>query len=104
VTHFTPKHGRINLIMIWPKLLLCTNQRPPWQASCAGSGAREWLEPLRQALAERGWAVSVEEVCCFGWCKDGPNLRIEGGPVFHRFSRQQLPLLLEALEQQLLKS
>jgi NADH:ubiquinone oxidoreductase subunit E len=68
------------------------------QSSCADRGSLQLKSLLEAALAERGWAVPVEEIDCFGWCEQGPNVRIYGGQVFNGFSEQKIPELMAVLE------
>ena len=66
-------------------LLVCINSRPGSdKPSCAGRGSEQLAEALEQALVERGLAVSVGRIKCFGRCNEGPNVRLAPGGRFWR--------------------
>ncbi len=88
------------LLMSETALIICVNRRASaHKPSCAWRGSDELADLIEQALADAGLNVPVKRVYCLGECRSGPNLRIApSGPLFHHFSREDIPALLEALQ------
>ncbi len=79
------------------RLLVCVNRRLGAEApSCAGRGSERLAERLAALLAERGLALPVETILCFGACSRGPNVRLTpGGAFFHGVTDADLPALVD---------
>ena len=84
-------------------LLVCVNERlRPDAPSCGARGGVRLVATLEAALVARGLALPVEPIYCFGYCSDGPNVRLApGGPFFTRVDAAELPGLLDAVERHL---
>ncbi len=66
-------------------LLVCINSRLAGdKPSCAGRGSEQLADALEQALVERGLAVALGRIKCFGRCHEGPNVRLAPGGRFWR--------------------
>lgn len=80
-----------------PVLRVCVNQRYSYRrSSCAGRGSKDILLLLRDAIALRCLPLGVEASVCFGYCEQGPNVRLApGGRFWHAVSAADLPGLLD---------
>ena len=78
---------------------VCINRRvSPDKPSCGARGGMEIAAALRAAVAERGWAISVETFYCLGQCEQGPNLKLSpGGEFLHHAQLEDLPQLLDRI-------
>jgi len=66
-------------------LLVCINSRIAGdKPSCAGRGSEQLADALEQGLVERGLAVTLGRIKCFGRCHEGPNVRLAPGGRFWR--------------------
>lgn len=80
-------------------LLICIHQRSGFDASCGGSGSQAILDELRRQVAEAGLPVKITPIRCFGYCREGPNVRVEGGTFWHGCTVEDVPrILAEAME------
>lgn len=82
------------------KLLVCVNRRyGAGQASCAARGSESIADAIERGVAERGLAVVVERICCFGKCQHGPNMRLApGGEFFMGVGHERVAEVLDAAE------
>ncbi len=83
------------------RVLVCKHFRSlPEMPSCVGQGGGPPLaEALQTAARSLGIKLEIEWIRCFGFCRDGPNVRMENGPFFHYTTPDQAEaILLEMLE------
>jgi (2Fe-2S) ferredoxin len=67
------------------KFLICVNERLGYDVpSCAGRGSLAIADVIECGIRERGIALEVERIRCFGQCAQGPNMRIAPGGRFWR--------------------
>ncbi len=82
------------------KIFVCINTKGG--RSCIGPGSREVFRVLRQRARERtkagGPEVEVERMTCLGYCSDGPNAKIYGGPVFNEVTTNDVEKILDMAE------
>lgn len=79
-----------------PQILVCVNTRMGDAPSCGALGSRALLEPLQQAVAQRGIDLDVVASVCLGQCSKGPNIRIvPGGPFAHACTADQADQALD---------
>ena len=80
-------------------LIVCVNHRSnPDNPSCAARGSVAIADALESGLRERGMALEVTRIHCFGQCERGPNLRLAPGGRFFRGVRlEEVPAILDAL-------
>ncbi|MBF0284653.1 MAG: (2Fe-2S) ferredoxin domain-containing protein [Magnetococcales bacterium] len=85
-------------------LVICVNSRVGDQPSCGPSGGEALADRLEILLKERNSPALLERILCLGQCWEGPNLRIAPrGPVFHHAKLEQIPEILQALEEHIAK-
>lgn len=83
-------------------LAICVNRRfGTDRPSCAGRGSVELADRVEKEIAERSLDVSVERICCFGFCREGPNMRLyPGGSIYYEVSEQDLPTIIAEMERE----
>ena len=79
------------------QLLVCVNRRLT-AVSCAAQGSEEIAAALEQGISERGLAVRLVRIHCFGRCHKGPNLRIVGKPFHDGVTLDEVADILDELE------
>lgn len=81
---------------------ICVNRRlGADKPSCALRGSELIADALEAGVRERGMAVTIERIVCFGLCRDGPNGRLVPGGKFHKGIKQDdIPALLDEIEQE----
>ncbi|MBL4747668.1 MAG: (2Fe-2S) ferredoxin domain-containing protein [Magnetovibrio sp.] len=80
-----------------PKVYICINARAGGVA-CIGQGAREVFRALHKNAKERGGFVKIERNVCMGYCQEGPNVKIHGGPFYHGVTVEDVDGILDAAE------
>ena len=83
------------------KLLVCVNNiARPDKGCCGQRGSVALAKTIAREVAARGVNAAVEEIVCLGNCHRGPSMRIApGGRFFFRVNSDQLPAIVDALEQ-----
>lgn len=79
-------------------VLVCINPRSGGPA-CIGAASREVFRALHKRARERGGAVDVQRHVCMGYCSDGPNVKIVGGPFHHHVTVDDVDRILDLAEQ-----
>ena len=79
---------------------ICVNRRlGSDKASCAARGSEQIADALEAGVRERGLAVEIERIVCFGQCQVGPNGRLIPGGNFHKgMTIEDVPALLDEIE------
>jgi len=79
------------------QLLVCVNERFGANSpSCGARGGERLVAALARELAARGLTLPVERIYCFGYCTEGPNVRLApGGPFFHQVDEAGVATLLD---------
>ena len=81
------------------KLYVCINKKGG--KACIGPKSREVFRALSKRAHERaceGMAeVEVERMVCMGYCGQGPNVKIHGGPFFHEVDPDNVDDILAAV-------
>ena len=80
------------------ELLICVNKRMT-AVSCAGRGSEAVADAIEHGVMERGLAVEIIRIHCFGRCELGPNLRVIGKEFHHHVDLEQVPDILDALSE-----
>lgn len=82
-------------------LAVCINNRfSSDRPSCGPSGGAALADALEAGIRERGLAVKVDRVVCFGACYKGPNVRlVPGGAFYHRAGQDQIEAILQEAEE-----
>lgn len=83
-----------------PLLLVCVNRRlDAGKPSCAGRGSEALADRLETLISERGLALELRRILCFGDCARGPNLRLApGGRFFHGADPASAEEILEQIQ------
>jgi (2Fe-2S) ferredoxin len=83
-------------------LAICVNRRfNTDRPSCAGRGSKELADLLEKEIAARKLNVVVERVCCFGFCTQGPNVRLyPGGAHYYEVADDDVPAILADVERE----
>ena len=63
-------------------VVVCVKERFADRPSCGQRGGEQLADGLEKAFSGEGLAIPVERICCFGRCKEGPNVRIAPGGAF----------------------
>ena len=79
------------------QLLVCVNRRLT-AVSCGAQGSEQIAAALEQGISERGLAVRLVRIHCFGRCHKGPNLRIVGKPFHDGVTLDDVADILNELE------
>ena len=80
------------------ELLVCVNRRlTEAQPSCGARGGEDLARALERIAGERGLAVEIVRIHCFGQCARGPNVRRTGGPFVHRGQAADAAAILDRL-------
>lgn len=78
---------------------VCINKRGG--KACISPRSREVFRALRKRAKQRadkgGDVVEVERMVCMGYCGQGPNVKIHGGPFFHEVSTDDADDILDAV-------
>lgn len=75
---------------------ICINKKGG--QACIGPKSREVFRALHKRARERGGEVAVERIQCMGYCSEGPNVKIYGGPVFNAVTLDDIDAILDAAE------
>lgn len=81
-------------------LVICVNRRYATdRPSCATRGSEALADRLEKEVTGRNLDIEVERVCCFGLCRQGPNMRLyPGGPHYYEVGEDDLPAILQDIE------
>jgi len=84
---------------------VCTNRRLGNDdvPSCGKGGALPLVEELERLVLEKGWPVEVIRSPCMNSCADGPNLRVQGSKWFSRSVLDDVPDIMDCIEEELQK-
>lgn len=74
---------------------VCINKRGG--RACIGPKSREVFRALHKRARELGGAVEVERIVCMGYCSQGPNVKIHGGPFFHEVDPEDIDKIFDAM-------
>ena len=92
--------GRLAAIENMPKekrVYVCINKKGG--KACIGPKSRAVFRALHKRAKERslegGEAVAVERMVCMGYCGQGPNVKIHGGPFFHEVDPDSVDKILD---------
>jgi len=79
---------------------ICVNRRfGTDKPSCAARGSELIADEMEAGARERGIAVTIERLVCFGLCMSGPNGRLIPGGAFHKgLKKEDVPALLDELD------
>ncbi len=81
------------------RVVVCVNKMPgPGGKCCGQAGGPAIAEALRTGVGARGIRAEITEIVCLGKCADGPNLRIVGGEFHQHLRPDDVPRLLDLLE------
>lgn len=75
-------------------ILVCINPRSGGPA-CIGERSREVFRALRKRAQENGGEVEIKRNTCMGYCSQGPNVKILGGPFFHDVTVDDVDRILD---------
>ena len=84
-------------------VFICINKKGGKE--CIGADSRAVFRALHAKARERahvrpdGDAVKVERMTCLGYCGQGPNVKIYGGPVFNAVTLDDVDRILDTAEQ-----
>lgn len=83
-------------------LAICVNRRYGIdRPSCAGRGSIAIADSLEREIADQRLNVAVERVICFGYCSQGPNLRLyPGGARYLEVTPADLPAILADIDRE----
>jgi len=74
-------------------IYICINKKGG--QACIGPDSREVYRELLQRVKDRGDAVTIERMTCMGYCSEGPNVKIHGGPVFNAVGTDDVDRILD---------
>ncbi|MCW8915258.1 MAG: (2Fe-2S) ferredoxin domain-containing protein [Magnetovibrio sp.] len=78
-------------------LYVCINKKGG--KACIGPKSREVFRALRKHAKERieedGVDIVVKRMECMGYCGEGPNVKIHGGPFFHEVTEDDADSILD---------
>jgi NADH:ubiquinone oxidoreductase subunit E len=77
------------------EIFICGNRRAGG-VGCMSQGAVDVLQALIKRAQERGGHVTITKSVCMGYCGEGPNVKIRGGPFFHHVTPQDVDDILDA--------
>ena len=81
------------------RVYVCINKKGG--KGCIGSKSREVFRALRARAKERAEEglgnIEVERMVCMGYCGQGPNVKIHGGPFFHEVDPDKVDNILDAV-------
>ena len=82
------------------RLVVCINERlGTGQRSCVGSGSLDYIQQLREEMAQQCPGIKIVERECLGKCEEGPVMRIApGGRFFTEINDATLPQIIEELK------
>lgn len=75
-------------------ILVCINPRSGGPA-CIGEQSREVFRAFHKRAKERGGEVEVMRNVCMGYCSQGPNVKILGGPFHHEVTVDDVDRILD---------
>lgn len=83
-------------------LVVCINRRFRTDApSCAARGSEAIADALERGIRERGIALRVVRIRCFGACSRGPTMRLApGGAFLFEVRAEDVPALLDRFERE----
>ncbi len=82
-----------NLMIKKKTVYVCINKRGG--RACIGPKSRDVFRALHKRAKERGGEVEVERIVCMGYCSQGPNVKIHGGPFFHEVAPDDIDVILD---------
>lgn len=78
-------------------ILVCVNQCFGPRKPCCGDAGKSLLNQIQQQLEAQSESLAVEPLACFGYCSEGPNVRIApGGRFFHQCTAADIPAIIDA--------
>ena len=76
------------------EIFICINKRAGG-AACIGQGAIDALRALMSEAKDRGNKVKIKRNVCMGYCSQGPNVKILGGPFHHEVTVDDVDRILD---------
>ncbi len=77
------------------KIYVCINKKGG--QACIGPKSREVFRALHKSAKDRGGDVEIQRMECMGYCGEGPNVKIHGGPFYHKVTEDDVDPILDAV-------
>ena len=75
-------------------IYICINKKGG--KACIGPQSREVFRTLHKRAKDRGEEIEIQRMTCMGYCGEGPNVKIHGGPVFNNVRVADVDGILDA--------